>query len=431
MPHRLATFALGILLWQMAIAARAQWEQTGSGDLSTAIRVDEVDPAARALLERVKANVAEKQWDEAVETLREVMEQQGDKLIRLDDSRFIPIREYCQMRLAELPAAGWALYRSRVDPLAKRWYDEGIAHRDPELLGRIVDQLFLSSWTDKALLALGEIELEQGDFARARWCWERISPELRTADGRPLWLALRAASEQHSAPAAKPAAQAKGVASPPAQWLAYPDTRLNLADVRARLVLASILEGSLARARIELADLNLRNSAARGKIGGREGPYADLLAGMLTAAEQRSAPAAPTDWPTLGGNFDRTASAAADPGLHTAWPRPLDLPLNNGGPYRADISIVRETFGLPEHRPAEDQLGLLVFHPVVVGNLVLFNSIDKIYAFDLPTGKPAWPVRDDSKHEPGEIYTGLTGHENFAARNETGNTRHKPESMPS
>jgi outer membrane protein assembly factor BamB len=403
-----------IWLFQIAPPVRAQWGQTVAGDLSPTIRVDEIDPAARALLERVKANVAEKQWDEAVDTLRQVMEQQGTKLIRLDETRFIPVREYCQIRLAELPDSARALYRSRVDPLAKQWYDEGLAAHNAEPLRRVVDQLFLSSWTDKALLALGDMALEEGAFSRARWCWERISPALRTPDGRPLWLDLRAARETGAAAIAakppEPAAQAKGVASAP-QWLAYPDTRLNLAEVRARLVLASILEGSLVRARIELADFARRHPETRGKIAGREGAYADLLAGMLKTAEQRPAPKPPTDWLTFADSFDRTMSAAPDPGPHTAWSRPIDLPLNHAGPFRADVNINREPFGLPERRPAEDQRSLMCFHPLVVGNLVLLNSLDKIYAFDLRTGEPAWP--DKTKPEMGEIYSGRARQDTF------------------
>ena len=254
---------IGISLNRIA-PARAQWGQPITSDLSAAIRVDEIDSAARALLERVKAHVAEKQWDEAVETLRQVIEQQGSKLIRLDDSRYIPVRDYCQMRLAELPPVARALYRSRIDPLAKRWYDEGIANRDPAMLRRVVDQLFLSSWTDKALLASGEIELEKGDFAQARWCWERISPELRTARRSPTVDRL-ASGQRNASRRPSPRRKPKGVNPPPAQWLAYPDTQLNLADVRARLVLASILEGSLARARIELDDLNRRSSGGARK----------------------------------------------------------------------------------------------------------------------------------------------------------------------
>lgn len=394
-----------VLQWGQPVVGG--WGQPVAGDLSPTLRVDEVDSSVRAILERVKAHAALAQWDEAVETLRKVMEQQGDKLIRLDDSRFIPVREYCQMRLAELPPAARSLYRSRVDPLAKRWYDEGIANRDADALRRVVDQLFLSSWTDKALLALGDIALEQGDFAEARWCWERISPELRTADGKPLWLELRAAGDSK---AAIDASARKSVT----QWLAYPDSHLNLADVRARLVLASILEGSPTRAKIELADLNRQNPGATGKIAGRTGPYAVLLAGMFAKAEQRPPSSPPANWPTMAGSFQRTTEAAADPGLHTAWI--IGLPLNNAGPYRTDINLVREAFGLPARRPAEDPANLLCFHPLVFGNLVLLNSSDKIYAFDLASGKPAWPVPPDTKdREPGEIYSGRTARENLPA----------------
>ena len=403
--------ALGIATFCVLFAAatkpaRAQWRQPAAGDLSNAIRVDEVDSSAGALLERVRANAAQQQWDEAVETLRQVMGQEGGKLIRLDDRRFIPVLDYCQMRLAELPSSARSIYRGRVDPLAKRWYDEGIANRDPDALRRVVDQLFLSSWTDKALLALGDIELEQGDFAEARWCWERISPELRTADGRPWWLDLRTSSDKTTARNLPESGLA-------AQWLAYPDSHLNLADVRARLVLASILEGSLTRARLELADLNRRNPGDTGKIAGRTGPYSVLLAGMLAKAEQRPPAVASSDWPTMAGSFQRTTTAA-NPGLDTAWI--IDLPMNRAGPYRTDINLDREAFGLPERPPAEDPSKLLCFYPLVVGNLVLLNSTDKIFAFDLASGKPAWPVPADTKdREPGEIYSGLTGRENLQA----------------
>ena len=178
-----------------------------------------------------------------------------------------------------------------------------------------------------------------------------------------------------------------------------------------RLVLASILEGSFDRAKLELADLDRRNPGETGRIAGRMGGYSDLLAGMLAKAEQRPPNASSNDWPTMAGSFDRTMAAAADPGLHTAWI--IDLPLNHAGPFRTDINLVREAFGLPERRPAEDPARLLCFYPLVVGNLVLLNSTDTIFAFDLASGKPAWPVPVDTKdREPGEIYSGLTGREN-------------------
>ena len=114
---------------------------------------------------------------------------------------------------------------------------------------RVVDELFCSSWGDDALLALGELALERGDYAAARRYWEQISPLLRDPHGLPLWLALRDIDlDKHW-----PEIERRWHERPqPPDWLAYPDTRLDLADVRARLVLVSIRAGELDRAALEL-----------------------------------------------------------------------------------------------------------------------------------------------------------------------------------
>jgi outer membrane protein assembly factor BamB len=186
--------------------------------------------------------------------------------------------------------------------------------------------------------------------------------------------------------------------------LAYPDTKLNLAEVRARLVLVSILEGATSRARVELDDLNRRHPGARGKIGGREGPYSELLQRLLALAEARPPATPPADWTTFAGLPERSVQAAVPPSVRApTW----EIPLVDGDPWRADISIIRG-FGLPEHRVAEEQLALLSFHPLILGRTVLFNSLDNIYAFDLHTGNPTWPLPAGIKdRDPGEIYSGI------------------------
>ena len=60
------------------------------------------------------------------------------------------------------------LYRGRVDPVAQQWYEQGIARRDRKLLQNVVDQAFASSYGDDALMALGEMAFESGDYAAAR-----------------------------------------------------------------------------------------------------------------------------------------------------------------------------------------------------------------------------------------------------------------------
>ncbi len=393
--------------------AAAQFGAGPAADLSDAVGVDEASSSSKALVERAKAHAAEKQWDEAIETLRQVSEREGGKLVRTDPWQFITVREYVNRRLADMPPEGLALYRSRVDSLARRWYEQGVAERDPKLLRRVVDQFFVSSPGAAALNALGEMALERGDYQQARWCWERISPELRATNGEPLWLSLRsgAAEVKPQAEAMDRAAITSKSSSRP--WLAYPDTKLDLADIRARLVLTSIMEGSVARARIELADFNRRHPAAKGRMAGREGLYSETLARLLSAAESRPAAPPPKDWLTFAGSTERTAIAAEPRSLgRKLW----EVPLDEGKPLKADVSSL-ELIGrglhwrLPTSRTADDNQALLSYYPIVIGNLVLYNTIDKIFALDLRTGKPAWPVKprpgQDLHRLPGEVYSGL------------------------
>ena len=78
------------------------------------------------------------------------------------------------MQISCLPPEASALYRQRVDPLATRWYEEGIAQRNTNRLAEVVDKMFCCSSGDKALWALGEIELERGNCGAARRYWEQL-----------------------------------------------------------------------------------------------------------------------------------------------------------------------------------------------------------------------------------------------------------------
>ncbi|MGB6042941.1 MAG: hypothetical protein WBF93_07255, partial [Pirellulales bacterium] len=148
-------------------------------------------------LARVEQLVANQNWDEAVETLRGVGENYGNRLIesgdppdRSDGRLFTNVRDYCQRQFVQLPEEIRRLYRERVDAVADQWYQQGVETRDAELLQRIVTDMFCSSRGDDALMTLGDIELEKGHVNSARWCWERISPLTRFWDGRSPWYAV-------------------------------------------------------------------------------------------------------------------------------------------------------------------------------------------------------------------------------------------------
>lgn len=308
----------------------SQFELSGTVELSRA------DSTVLAKLERVKDYLAERQWDEAVETLRSLMDRSEDTLKAVTEQRqrYVSLRDFVHLQLASLPVEALALYRSRVDPVARQWYEEGVARRDRRLLLNVVQEAFASTWGDDALLALGELSLESGDYSSARWCWERIIPARLPTDAPPT-------------------------------WPAFPDTDLDLAAVRARLVLASILEGCRDRAREETERFAELHPDARGRFGGREVSYVEALRNLLAESAAWPTPADP-DWPTFAGSPARNKTAA----------EPVDV---------AEVAwrLALRPGDLEAHAP-------LSFHPAVTGNLVVANTRCRILVIDLRTGEPAW-----------------------------------------
>ena len=241
----LTVAVLAVLVTATPLQAQFQFTTDPFFELSDSVDIKDLPNEAATHLARVDALAANSNWDEAVETLRRVAQAHGRRLIELDPRHYINVRDYCQLRLMQLPVEARQLYRDRVDAVAEQWYEEGLQNRDPEPLQRIIDELFCSSRGDDALLVLGELALEKGHYTAARWSWERISPQLRLADGHSTWYAMAGldlAEDWNLIEAQLNAAENR------TPWLAYPDTDLELADIRARLILVSVHEGATDRA---------------------------------------------------------------------------------------------------------------------------------------------------------------------------------------
>ncbi|MEX2111655.1 MAG: PQQ-binding-like beta-propeller repeat protein [Pirellulales bacterium] len=439
--HCRATAAAWMLVLGFAASPlRAQFASTPL-DLSGTIDLDEADSTVRSHLERVQAFVADRQWDEAVETLRTVMESHGAKVIPLTPTRFVNVTDFCHVRIASLPAEALALYRERVDDMARNWYEEGLARRDADRLSDVVDQMFCSSWGDDALWALGEMELERGNYGAARYHWQRL---IEMAPARISAERFRAARSDAALPG-EIAAQLDKWYLPddprmptwyelrgedflpddvalvlvdfwkkqhrPLTRLAYPGATIARADVRARLVLVSILEGSLDRAQGELQAFGQLHPSATGRLAGRATNYADALTAMLSAAANWPPLQPSDDWPTFAGNMRRTHVARRNVDLGVlAW-EPIEL----GEPVSADSSNAR-AYSL--RRVGEDSDRLLSYHPVVAGDLLLVNNQQQIFAFDVNTGRAAWPS-EDAARPAGEIYSDK-GPSGYAGRGNRG-----------
>lgn len=391
---RFAVAVLGTFVASIATESRAYQGiriQLGPGNVLfsdaqprielTAPKVAIVSGATAARLEQVRTLVADGNWDDVIDTLRELIGQESNRVVALDENRFVSLRTWCHVQIARLPAEALARYRRRVDPLAERWYRDGLAARDEAGLRRVVDELFCSSWGDDALFALGELALERADYADARRNWEQISPLLRDPSGRPAWLALY----DIDVPAHWPEIEHRWTErSQSPDWLAYPDTNLNLADVRARLALVSIREGNFDRARLELEVLRRMHPGAVGRLAGQEGRYNVSLGRLLAAARDWPAVAQADDWPTFAGGASRAGIAAAlGPIAGPAWEGPIQL-----------VQEKRELFGAAfgdgnaRLEPRQAQRVPACF-PIVANGLVYYANEDQVLAAELASGRPA------------------------------------------
>ncbi len=156
------------------------------------------------------------------------------------------------------------------------------------------------------------------------------------------------------------------------------------------------MEGASERAETELEALSADYPDAQGRLAGREAPYDETLAALLSAAKAWPSSPKPIAPATFGGAPDRNYVADGPFRLRrVAWSIPL------GETWQANTELSR-AFQLPDRRVAESAQGVLSYHPLIVGDLVVFHDLHRVYVYNLRTGMPAWP-RTNAQGRPGEV----------------------------
>jgi outer membrane protein assembly factor BamB len=308
--------------------------------------------------------VADQNWSEAIDLYQRLIETFGAKVVQVGSSPvYVTVRDYCHLQIAAMPPPARALYRVRADAQAEAWYRAGVRERDRELLGRVVDRAFVSSWGDDAIDALAELAFEAGDFDKAYMLWKRIDPGPR-------------------AEPAEPDEAARG----PNVSLVYPDPDLDLAHIAAKKVLCLLFQSNSELAPGAMAEFRKRFPDARGTIGGVDGLLIDRLSQIARSTAPPRGPAT-TDWPTFAGNAQRSKVVphAVDIGS-VQWTTPLPATV----PSRP-ISIRGPLAG---NSPDE----MLGYHPLVLRDLVLVSGREEVRAYDLHEGpknadEPLWTFR--------------------------------------
>ena len=312
------------------------------------------DTSVRKRLGTVEDYLSDKRWAEAADILHELAQSEGRSLVLAQPGQagttavYLNVATRCQVLLSRMPTEGLIAYRRKVDPLAKRWFENWQRTRDRSELERLVRQAYLSSYGDDALWALGEAAWDRGDFATARLFWSQIVALLEEARAANFPTVLR-----------------------------YPDSDLDPATVLSRLVLCSLMDGNRVRAFEEQQRFEQLYPQAVGTLAGKQGRLAELLKQVLEESVAWDAPPHADDAATFGLAPARTQTL----------PEVIDV-----GPPRWKQPLTPNLLRHLERSRSNPDRGPLSTHPVVFRDLVLVNDADSISAFHLLTGDPAWPT---------------------------------------
>ena len=407
-----AIAAIACLCWTAAESAHAQ-AMSEPDELADTVYVDEADASVRSQFARAAAQIFAQQWDDAVETLLQIRESSGGKLIPDGKWRYRNASAQCQAMLAALPDEGLAAYRRRVDSEADQAISSAKSSGNLSLLRLAVDDYLCSTPADAAQMELADLALEHGDYATARLALSRMLPQPPVRVARAAFEAARDAAttteetrvlltrryrldESDSAPSYRLQTADRPLGDDDARELtafwrqqnlgagivAYPDSRQDFARVRALLTLTSIHEGALRRAEEELAYVAAMHPMAEGALEGNQVRYADRLKAMLSAARGWASQRRLRGWPTLGGSFDRAGAAdkVRDVGP-IAW-EPIEIDPISVDPVNAKLFRI----GAPMARSTE----FASYHPIVTEGTIFWCNQQQVFAFDLRTGTPRY-----------------------------------------
>jgi len=406
-PWSIALAAIGLLLNGEFCQLWAQRGATLRQEFSLTVELPEIRNESKNLLAQVEQQLKQRRWFDAIESLDRLNGAHGAELIfsgkeqsdlESEYTYFKDVQSYLQRRIANFcvdEPEFLETYRDRIDTLARQEFDAAVAAKDIEALSAAVDRFFLSSHTDQALVALGDLLLEQGRFFEARTRWQQIGARYRTPDdprgvllampGQPLWIGVDGIDwTEHRTYVRTILDQAKKSS----RSATLPDSDIDPASIYARLCLASWLEGANRRASVELQLLRQLYPDTEGPLNGSVRNYYDFLASLLAtesgAGERRSA----RDWPTYAGNTAR--NGIAKKGDREAWFEPLwSVPLTTSPRTRSNQRRAARNQRSSIYGPADFDLS---FFPIVVGETLVVSDMHRVRAFKMNSGRPAFPV---------------------------------------
>ncbi len=145
------------------------------GEEASAEAAIESRPDISHLLEQAEEAIGRQDWKLAIDSLQRVVEQGDRALMPVHESAvnrasgtkppeqlYEPAVRAALKRLASLPPEGRDAYQLLYGGAARRWVEEGVASRNPQLLRRVIQQFPLTASASKAFDSLSAWLLDEG-----------------------------------------------------------------------------------------------------------------------------------------------------------------------------------------------------------------------------------------------------------------------------
>lgn len=133
------------------------------------------DPDVNTIVARIEMLIRDQAYSDAIELLQKMIEH-ADGFIEADNTgrRWDTLATLASKLLAQMGEEGMALYRIKVDPIAQRLHDEGLANGDVSKLQAVTTRYFNSSLGVKSLDTIGSLHFDGGRFHQAAAAWGRL-----------------------------------------------------------------------------------------------------------------------------------------------------------------------------------------------------------------------------------------------------------------
>ncbi|MBY0457264.1 MAG: hypothetical protein K2V38_08005, partial [Gemmataceae bacterium] len=215
----------------LALTAPASAQPAGTSAPEPATLKGESGQTRKRLLE-IQEKLKAGQTADAADDLQRVLDESGGDLVLVEADRAVPARAVVHQLLTKLPPDTLKAYQNRIDRPAAQLLARAKESRDVRPLYQLLDRYFVSRPADEALLLLGDLLFERGEFPAAADAWRRLLPD---ADADT----------------------------------AYPISKTDPALVRARLVLAAAFAGDGLRAKSLFDEFASKHPGATGTLGGK------------------------------------------------------------------------------------------------------------------------------------------------------------------